>query len=129
MWVAITALDAVDKGRVSLDQPVTLTRDDLTLFHQPIAEEVLKTGSFTTTERVITLSGTVTSNGSVARVWFRSDRGFSWTASGTTDWRVPDLPLKSGLSKHLSEVGCYTRRFSGGGRDPRHPPEVRSRHS
>src|SRR5206468_757265 len=49
LWVAITALDAVDKGRVSLDQPVTLTRDDLTLFHQPIAAEVLKTGSFTTT--------------------------------------------------------------------------------
>jgi beta-lactamase class A len=27
---------------------VTLTRDDLTLFHQPIAAEVLKSGSFTT---------------------------------------------------------------------------------
>jgi beta-lactamase class A len=49
LWVAITAMDAVDKGKVSLDQPVTLTRDDLTLFHQPIAEEVLKAGSFTTT--------------------------------------------------------------------------------
>jgi len=49
LWVAITAMDAVDKGKLSLDDPVTLTRDDLTLFHQPIAEEVLKTGSFTTT--------------------------------------------------------------------------------
>ena len=49
LWVAITAMDAVDKGKVSLDDPVTLTRDDLTLFHQPIAQEVLKTGSFTTT--------------------------------------------------------------------------------
>jgi beta-lactamase class A len=49
LWVAITAMDAVDKGKVSLDDPVTLTRDDLTLFHQPIAEEVLKTGSFATT--------------------------------------------------------------------------------
>jgi beta-lactamase class A len=49
LWVAITAMDAVDKGKVTLDDPVTLTRDDLTLFHQPIAEEVLKTGSFTTT--------------------------------------------------------------------------------
>ena len=37
LWVSITALDAVDKGRVSLDDQVTLTRDDLTLFHQPIA--------------------------------------------------------------------------------------------
>lgn len=49
LWVAITALDRVDKGKASLDQPVTLTREDLTLFHQPIAEEVLKAGSFTTT--------------------------------------------------------------------------------
>src|SRR5206468_4067105 len=49
LWVAITAMDAVDKGKVSLDDPVTLTKDDLTLFHQPIAAEVLKTGSFTTT--------------------------------------------------------------------------------
>jgi beta-lactamase class A len=49
LWVAITAMDAVDRRKVSLDEPVTLTRDDLTLFHQPIAEEVLKTGSYTTT--------------------------------------------------------------------------------
>jgi beta-lactamase class A len=49
LWVAITALDAVDRGKVSLTDPVTLTKDDLTLFHQPIAEEVLKSGSFTTT--------------------------------------------------------------------------------
>jgi beta-lactamase class A len=48
LWVSITALDAVDKGKVKLDQPVTLTRDDLTLFHQPIAQE-LAGGSYTTT--------------------------------------------------------------------------------
>lgn len=49
LWVAITALDAVDRGRVSLDDPVTLTTADLTLFHEPIAAEILKDGSFTTT--------------------------------------------------------------------------------
>ena len=49
LWVAITALDAVDKGKVSLNDPVTLTTADLTLFHQPIADEVLKTGNYTTT--------------------------------------------------------------------------------
>ena len=61
LWVSITALDAVDRRRVSLDDKVTLTRADLTLFHQPIADEVLKDGSFTTTlgdllERAITTS-------------------------------------------------------------------------
>jgi beta-lactamase class A len=48
LWVSIAALDAVDKGKVTLEQPVTLTREDLTLFHQPIAQQVL-TGPFTTT--------------------------------------------------------------------------------
>lgn len=45
LWVAITALDAVDKGRVSLDDEVNLTRSDLTLFHQPIAAKVLGGGT------------------------------------------------------------------------------------
>jgi beta-lactamase class A len=61
LWVSITALDAVDRRRVTLNDKVTLTRADLTLFHQPIAEEVLKDGSYTTTlgdllERAITTS-------------------------------------------------------------------------
>src|SRR5213075_2688000 len=48
LWVSIAALDAVDRGRIRLDDKVTLTRDDLTLFHQPIAEKILG-GCYTTT--------------------------------------------------------------------------------
>ena len=48
LWVAITALDAVDKGRVNLNDRVTLGRDDLTLFHQPISAKIGK-GNHTTT--------------------------------------------------------------------------------
>ena len=48
LWVSITALDAVDKGRVRLDDQVTLSRDDLTLFHQPIAALIHKNGAYTT---------------------------------------------------------------------------------
>ena len=48
MWVALTAMDAVDKGRVRLDDRVTLTRGDLTLFNQPIAQKVLGGGGYTT---------------------------------------------------------------------------------
>jgi beta-lactamase class A len=44
LWVSIAALDAVDKGRVRLDDKVTLTRSDLTLFHQPIASMILGGG-------------------------------------------------------------------------------------
>jgi beta-lactamase class A len=44
LWVSITAFDAVDKGRVNLNQRVSLTRSDLTLFHQPIASRILGGG-------------------------------------------------------------------------------------
>jgi beta-lactamase class A len=48
MWVAITAMDAVDRGRVRLDDRVSLSRSDLTVFHQPIAAKILGGGHTTT---------------------------------------------------------------------------------
>ena len=48
LWVAMTVLDARDQGKLRLDDPVTITDADLTLFHQPIAG-MLKDGSYTTT--------------------------------------------------------------------------------
>ena len=47
-WVAITALQRVDAGQLDLDQRVTLTRQDLTLFHQPIAAQIGANGYTTT---------------------------------------------------------------------------------
>ena len=49
LWVSITALDAVDKGRIRLDDKVTLSSGDITLFHQPIAALIRKSGSYSTT--------------------------------------------------------------------------------
>ena len=48
LWVAVTALDLVDQGKVSLDDRVTLGRDDLTLFHQPLRAKILGGGATTT---------------------------------------------------------------------------------
>ena len=48
LWVAIAAMDLVDQGRVRLDDRVTLGRDDLTLFHQPIRAKILGGGATTT---------------------------------------------------------------------------------
>ncbi|MEA3033869.1 MAG: beta-lactamase class, partial [Sphingomonadales bacterium] len=39
-WVALTALNKADQGALSLGAPVTLHRDDITLFHQPIAAQI-----------------------------------------------------------------------------------------
>ena len=48
LWVAITTLDAVDRGQLSLTDRVTLSRSDLTLFHQPLAAKILGGGHSTT---------------------------------------------------------------------------------
>ena len=47
-WVALTALQRADAGQLDLEQRVTVTRQDLTLFHQPIAGQIGENG-FTTT--------------------------------------------------------------------------------
>ena len=48
LWVAISAMDAVDRGRLNLDDKVTLGRDDLTLFHQPLRDKIMGGGHTTT---------------------------------------------------------------------------------
>jgi beta-lactamase class A len=48
LWVAVTALDAVDHGKIRLEDKVTLGRSDLTLFHQPLREKILGGGHTTT---------------------------------------------------------------------------------
>jgi beta-lactamase class A len=47
-WVAITALQRVDAGALDLDERVTITRSDLTLFNQPIAAQIGPNGYTTT---------------------------------------------------------------------------------
>lgn len=53
MWVAITALDAADKGRVRMSDTVSLGKSDLTLFHQPIAARILGGGYQTTLDDLL----------------------------------------------------------------------------
>ncbi|MCH2487805.1 MAG: class A beta-lactamase-related serine hydrolase [Erythrobacter sp.] len=48
IWVTLTALDEVDRGRLELDERVTIGPKDLTLFHQPIRNLVRARGSFST---------------------------------------------------------------------------------
>src|SRR4051812_11781551 len=47
-WVALTALQRADARQLDLDQRVTVTRQDLTLFHQPIAGQIGENGYTTT---------------------------------------------------------------------------------
>lgn len=49
LWVALTALELADRGELDLADPITIGRVDLTLFHQPIRNEVQRLGSHTAT--------------------------------------------------------------------------------
>ena len=51
LWVTLSILDAVDQGRVSMDQRVRIGPEDLTLFHQPLAARVQSEGSVTMSVR------------------------------------------------------------------------------
>lgn len=48
LWVAVAVLDAVDRGELTLATPVTINKEDLSLFHQPIRDRVGE-GRWTTT--------------------------------------------------------------------------------
>ncbi|MCH7862674.1 MAG: serine hydrolase [Proteobacteria bacterium] len=47
LWVAMTVLDQVDQGRIRLEDPITITRADFTLFHQPVAALVKGDAGYT----------------------------------------------------------------------------------
>jgi len=51
LWVTLTVLDAVDQGRLTLDQRVRIGPEDLTLFYQPLAARVRGEGSVTMSVR------------------------------------------------------------------------------
>ncbi len=51
LWVALTAFEQVDRGTLSLDRELSLTRADLTLFHQPVRALALRPGGYRTDAR------------------------------------------------------------------------------
>jgi beta-lactamase class A len=62
LWVALTVLDAVDAGRIKLDQNVKITKDDLTLFNQPVAQLVGDDGYETSVIDLLTRAMTRSDN-------------------------------------------------------------------
>jgi beta-lactamase class A len=62
LWVAMTFLDAVDRGKLSLAGTTTITQKDLTLFHQPIASLVGQSGWTTSYGDLLTRAMTQSDN-------------------------------------------------------------------
>lgn len=61
-WVALTVLEQVDQGRLSLDQKVHIGLEDLTLFHQPIRARVLANGGIDVSIRDLLEASVLTSD-------------------------------------------------------------------
>lgn len=93
LWVSITALDAVDKGRVRLDDKVTLTRSDLTVFHQPIRALILN-GGYTTSLGDLMFKAITTSDNTANDKLMRSVGG-------------PDAVRNMIVAKHLGSIRFY----------------------
>ncbi|SFR96767.1 class A beta-lactamase [Sphingomonas jatrophae] len=62
LWVAITVMDAVDRGTLSLNETVTVRRSDLTVFHQPIRALIGPDGYTTTLHEILEMAMTRSDN-------------------------------------------------------------------
>jgi beta-lactamase class A len=93
LWVAVTALDQVDKGKVSLDDLVTLTRSDLTVFHQPIRSQILG-GGYTTSLADLMVKAITTSDNTANDKLMRSVGG-------------PDAVRKMIVAKRLGAIRFF----------------------
>ena len=94
LWVSITALDAVDRGRVRLDDKVTLTRSDLTVFHQPIRDLIMNGGGYTTSLSDLMFKAITTSDNTANDKLMRSVGG-------------PSAVREMIESKHLGAIRFY----------------------
>jgi beta-lactamase class A len=95
LWVSIAALDAVDKGRVSLDDQVTFGRGDLTLFHQPIASQILG-GGYTTSLSDLMVKAITTSDNTANDKLMRSVGGPEAVRAMIRDKRLGSIRFYNG---------------------------------
>ena len=56
LWVALTVFDAVERGRLRLDDPVLVTRADMSVFNQPIQKLLTDQGYQTTIDGLLVLA-------------------------------------------------------------------------
>ena len=115
LWVAITALDAVDKGRVDLTDRVTLGRGDLTLFHQPIAQKVLG-GGHTTTLSALMWEAITKSDNTANDKLMRSVGGASAVRAMIKDKRLGAIRFYDGERALQSKIAglIWSQNFSVG---------------
>jgi beta-lactamase class A len=56
LWVALAVFDAIERGRMKLDDPVLVTRADMSVFNQPIQKLLTDQGYRTTIDGLLVLA-------------------------------------------------------------------------
>ena len=103
LWVSITALDAVDRGKISLDDRVTLTPADLTVFHQPIRSLILG-GGYTTTLGDLMVKAITTSDNTANDKLMRSIGGPEAVRSMIASKRLGSIRFANGERSLQSRI-------------------------
>lgn len=103
LWVAITAMDKVDRGQISLDDKVTLGRSDLTLFHQPLAAKILG-GDQTTTLGDLLFTAITESDNTANDKLMRSVGGPDTVRSMITNKRLGSIRFYNGERALQSKI-------------------------
>ena len=53
IWVALAVYDAIDQGKMALDEPILMKREDLSVFHQPIRAKIDSDGYVTSPQELL----------------------------------------------------------------------------
>jgi beta-lactamase class A len=102
-WVALTALDRADRGHMDMSDEVTVRREDLTLFHQPIAQQIGTNGYRTTLSSLMNRAITQSDNTANDFVLWRAG-GPEAVRSFLTDRRISGIRFGPGEREMQSRL-------------------------
>ena len=118
LWVALTVMDAVDSGRLALDQGVLLTDADRSVFNQPVTH-LIENGRFETTVRDLIRRALIQSDnaandklmglagGPAAVQAFLASRGMSGIRLAEDERRLQSRIAGLSWSADLSAYGAF----------------------
>ncbi len=115
LWVAASVLDQIDRGQMQLVDPVTLTRADLTIFHQPIRQRIGE-GSYTTDIAELLRFAMTQSDNTANDVLFRRVGGQEGVARFLVGHKLDEIAIGPGekLLQTRSAGMAWDDRFSFG---------------
>ena len=114
-WVALAALDAIDRGRLRLDQEVVMGPDDRSVFYEPIAGRLRRGGYRTTVgellQRAMEQSDNAANDKLIGLMGGAKAVGTTLAAKGLKEIRVGSS--ERDLQAHIAGMGPWTPAVSG----------------